>query len=129
MSKDSDFLDDLKGFKDNEETGLMPAVVKIIASATNLVQEYDVLVFKKFRGGFKVQWAKKGSRGMKPELPKLKPGVMAELKKNICNSNTVLTSGYDNAEGSNNPGMRTPEDVLRFFKILADNGVLVNYSV
>tara|TARA_Y100000310_G_scaffold333931_1_gene412518 strand:+ start:741 stop:1106 length:366 start_codon:yes stop_codon:yes gene_type:complete len=121
MSKDSDFLDDLKGFKDGEESGLMPAVVTVEASSTGSVQNLDVCVWKS-RGQLKLSWTKKGSGGRTPQIPRIAPRVKAAINQKARGGDTVLTRGL----GSN---MRLPEQVLKFLKILADNGIMVNYSV
>ncbi len=125
MTNDKEFLEKLNSLQDGDEIGSIPVTITEKASATGTVQNFNIIIFKKFKGGFKIQWIK----GRKPQLPQLTSEVMEILKTQVYNGPEVLTSGYNNASGHNNPGMRTSEDVLNFFKVLEKQGIIINYSV
>ncbi len=127
------FLRSLVELKDNECTKIYPAIITEKASASGKQEQFEVEVFKKFKGGYKLQWSEFGSKGNKPSLPKLEAKVKKELQSICENSTTFLTSGYNNWQDTKgygtqgDKGMQDSQTVLRYVKELSNHGIIIDY--
>ena len=120
MTKES-FLREIQALGDNQETLVHRTVVSAQSSASGKPVVFDVVVFKKFKGGYKLQYTAEGSE--KPQLPQLNQAAIAGIQQVVGRSSTYLTSGFGNHRSGD--GMADPETVVRFVDVLKKNGITV----
>lgn len=83
---------------------------------SGMPEVFEVFIFKKFKGGYKLQWERSG----KPRLPELKSEIQLKLKAATKNSDTYLTKGFN--DHPSHDGM-VVGSVNRFLEILKSNRI------
>ncbi len=80
------------------------------------IETFDVEIWKFSQKGLKLQWEQNG----KPNMPKLKEEIILKLRVETRNSNTFLTSGYN--DHTTHDGM-TPASVVRLVDFFRRNKI------